>query len=63
MKWILVAYFISTGMYTEQFSSQENCEDAVIEAAHVRGPYDIQTAECYGPDDEIETVLDVGISP
>ena len=52
MKYILIIYFLSTGYHSERFISLENCEDALLEARYVRGPYDLWSGVCMGPDDD-----------
>ncbi len=50
--WILTAYFLSTGFYTEAFVSDRQCQDALIEAHYVRGD-DLWSGVCTGLDDQI----------
>ena len=45
MKWILVAYFLSSGFYSEKFVTERDCQDALIEAGLVRG-HDLWSAVC-----------------
>ena len=52
MKWLLVAYFLSSGQYTQEFATLEDCEGVMIEAQIVKGP-DLWPAVCVGPDDQV----------
>ena len=52
MKWLFVAYFLSSGQYTQEFATLEDCEGVMIEAQIVKGP-DMWTAVCVGPDDQV----------
>lgn len=51
MDYVLIIYFLSSGFYSEKFVRLENCQDALLEARHVRGPYDLWSGVCMGPDD------------
>ena len=61
MKWLLVIYFLNTGLYQEPHLSAIDCNDALIEASLVKGN-DLWSAVCIGPDDEVtsQTSTDMG---
>ena len=64
MKYILIIYFLSTGFHSERFVSMENCEDALLEARYVRGPYDLWSGVCMEPDENFDiTAITRGIGP
>lgn len=61
MKWTLVCFFLSTGQYTQDFMTYQDCYDVLVEAEMVKGT-DLFSAVCIGPDDQV--AVSVGsISP
>ena len=52
MKFLLIAYFLSSGQYTEKFASLDDCNNVIIEAQLVKGS-DMWSAVCLGPENEI----------
>lgn len=56
MKYLLIIIFLTSGQYTEKFSTLENCHDAMVEAQLVKGN-DVWSALCAGPDDEVYAEL------
>lgn len=59
--WLLVAWFMSSGQYTQSFSNYQDCYDVLAEAQIVKGS-DLFSGVCIGPDDEV--AVSVGsISP
>ncbi len=52
MKFLLIAYFLSSGQYRQEFFTLDDCNDVIIEAQIVKGS-DMWTAACYGPEDEV----------
>lgn len=52
MKYILIAYFLSSGQYTQKFATLNDCNDVIIEAQLVKGE-DLWNAVCVGPENEI----------
>ena len=52
MKYILIAYFLSSGQYTEKFATLDDCNNVIIEAQIVKGR-DLWSAVCVGPENEI----------
>ena len=64
MNWVMVIYFLSSGFYSEKFVSLENCQDALLEARYVRGPNDLWSGVCTGPDDDFDlTAITRDIGP
>jgi hypothetical protein len=63
MKYLLVAYFLSSGQYTQSFATHDDCKDVLIEASIMKGP-DLWSAVCVGPDDDVyASIGQEGISP
>ena len=50
MKFWLVIYLLSTGIYFEPHSTEEGCNDALIEARLVKGN-DLWSGMCVDPSD------------
>lgn len=52
MTWLFIAYFLSSGQYTQKFATYQDCHDVLVEAQIVKGP-DLWSAVCVGPDDQV----------
>lgn len=52
MKYMLIAYFLSSGQYRQEFFTLDDCNDVIIEAQLVKGG-DLWSAVCVGPENEI----------
>jgi hypothetical protein len=52
MKFLLIAYFLSSGQYTQQFATLNDCNDVIIEAQLTKGT-DLWSAVCVDPENEI----------
>lgn len=53
---VLVLYLLGSGIYSERFSTLEDCHDSIIEAQLIKGN-DVWSAMCLGSDDEIYAAL------
>jgi hypothetical protein len=62
MKWLLVIYFLSSGLYQEPHISAVDCNDALIEATLVKGN-ELWSAVCVGPDDEVTSQVSKELGP
>jgi len=62
MKFLLIAYFLSSGQYTQEFATLDDCENVMIEAQIVKGP-DLWTAVCVGPQDEVLISMQRDLGP
>lgn len=62
MKYTLIAYFLLSGQYTQQFATLDDCNDVMIEAQLVKGP-DLWTALCLGPEDEVLISMQRDLGP
>ena len=63
MKYLLIAYFLSSGQYTQSFATAQDCFDVLTEARLVKGP-DLWSAICVGPDEDVFlSVGQEGIAP
>ena len=62
MKYLLVLYILSSGIYEEKHISAIDCNDALLEAYLVKGK-DLWSAVCVGPDDKVTSQISKELGP